>query len=179
MLVTWQVIWRAFKILITECKKDRLEQGEGQAFAQTAAARDEYVRRKVTGTKRKPHEIDADLPVGYVPNSLAVCPFSALLAIFCCMPHSPGLQLAYLSVSQKEPRCICTSHIRKQLTVDLHPTTCCSAEWAKLELMSFSGMSQTSRFCDTLLLCIFNYGQCMEDLQTVCLPVFRYPAQLC
>ncbi|KAK9807772.1 hypothetical protein WJX72_008819 [[Myrmecia] bisecta] len=59
----YAVIWEAFKVLISECKKERLEDGEGQALAQTAAAREEYVRKRVKGIKRKRSEIDKDLPV--------------------------------------------------------------------------------------------------------------------
>ena len=63
--MVWQLIWEAFKVLISEYKNGRLEEdGEGQALAQIAAAREEYVRKRVTGTKRKRSEIDQDLPVG-------------------------------------------------------------------------------------------------------------------
>lgn len=76
-----QVIWNYFKVLITECKKPQLQAAEGQALAQTAAAREEYVRENVTGVKRKRSDIDDVLPVcpfryfpfaTFVPDSLPV-----------------------------------------------------------------------------------------------------------
>lgn len=72
MVMIWQVIWDAFKVPISECKKERLEDGEGQALAQTAAAREEYVRKRVKGIKRKRSEIDKDLPVGPLVQSLLI-----------------------------------------------------------------------------------------------------------
>ncbi len=68
----WQVIWEAFKIPISECRMERREDGEGQALAQIAAAREEYVRKRVKGSKRKRSEIDEDLPVGPLAKPL-VC----------------------------------------------------------------------------------------------------------
>ena len=59
-----QVIYKHFKVLlISQSKRDKLLEGEGQALAQTAAAREQFVRQKVTSVKRKRSDNDQDLPV--------------------------------------------------------------------------------------------------------------------
>lgn len=59
-------------MIITESKKGKWLDAEGQALAQTAAAREEYVRRRVKGMKRKRSEIDEDLPVGLLHSPCTV-----------------------------------------------------------------------------------------------------------
>jgi hypothetical protein len=64
-----QVLWQDFKVLITECKKTEIADGEGQALAQTAACREHYVTHItkapecLTGRKRSWDEVDDFLPV--------------------------------------------------------------------------------------------------------------------
>ena len=62
-IVWFQIIWKEFAVLISESKKENFLHGEGQAFAQMAAARDKFVYEHVQGTKRKQTEMDEALPV--------------------------------------------------------------------------------------------------------------------
>ncbi|KAK9803644.1 hypothetical protein WJX72_007957 [[Myrmecia] bisecta] len=68
--IDYAVLGEKLKILLAEAKTNNWEEAEGRAFAMTAAAREEFVRSSIAGTKRKREEIDELLPV---PSTMLLC----------------------------------------------------------------------------------------------------------